>query len=169
MRCLYDQLPNSYLDFAGMAEKKYNPEKEDTTSVRSSSNENSTHPNSQMKLQSRPINDFPANVRPPPATYNASSYIPKFTAQVVSSLLDDSFKPNYEELKDKPMPFMLPPQWEGPVDYQTIPGAGAIHSGQEEISTWDSESEHTDLEQAEVVHVEHISSSEQLKVRICRK
>ena len=152
-----------------MAEKKYNQEKEHTMSVRNSNNENSAHPNSQMKLQSGPINHFPATVRPPPAVYNTNSYIPKYTAQTVGSLMYDTFKLNYEELKDKPMPFMLPPQWEGPVDYQTMPGAGAMHSGQEDISTSDSESEHTGLEQAEVVHVEHISSSEQLKVRICRE
>ena len=151
-----------------MAEKKYNPEKEYTMFVRSSNNENSARPNTQMKLQSRPINDFPATVRPPPAVYNTSSYIPKFTAQVVSSLMDDIFKLNYEELKrDKPMPFMLPPQWEGPVDYQAMARDGAIHRGQEDISTSDSESKctvHTGLEEVGVV--KHISSSENLKVRM---
>ena len=150
-----------------MAEKKYNPEKEHTMSVRSSNNENSAHSNSQIKLQSGPISDLPATVRPPPAVYNTSSCIPKFTAQVVSSLMYDTFKLNYEELKDKPMPFMSPPQWERPVDYQTMAGAEAIHSGQEDISTSDSESKctvHTGLE--EVAYVEHISSSENLKVRM---
>ena len=108
--------------------KQYNTEKEHTMSVRSSNNENSTYPNSQMKLQSRLINDFPATVKPPPAVYNTSSYIPKFTAQVVSSLMDDTFKLNYEEFKrDEPMPFTLPPQWERPVDYQTMAGDGTVH------------------------------------------
>ena len=146
--------------------EKYNPEKEHTTSVRSSNTENSAHPNSPMQLQSRAINDFPATVRPPPAEYNTSNYIPKFTAQVVSSLMDDNFKLNYEELKDKPIPFMLPPQWERPVDYQTMATRdGAIHSGQEDISTSDSESDHTGLEEVGIVYVQHISSSENLKVR----
>ena len=127
-----------------MAEKKYNTEKEHTMSVRNFNNENSTHPNSQMKLQSRPTNDFPATVRPPPAVYNTSSYIPKFAPQVVSSLMYDSFKLNYKELKrNEPMPFMLPTQWERPVDYQTIAEDGATHCGQEDISMSDSASEHT--------------------------
>ena len=81
--------------------------------------------------------------------------------------MDDTFKLNYEELKrDEPMPFMLPPQWEGTVDYQTMAGAEAIHSGQEDISTSDPESEHTDLEEVGVVYMQHISSSENLKVRM---
>ena len=84
------------------------------------------------------------------------------------ALNDDTFKLKYEELKrDKPMPFTLPPQWEGPVDYQTMARDGAIHSGQEDISTSDSESEHTvhaGLEEVGVVYVEHFSSSENLKV-----
>ena len=136
-------------------EKKYNPEKEHTMSVRRS------------KLQSRPINDFPATVRPPLAEYNTSSYISKFTAQTVG----DTFKLNYEELKDKPVPFMLPPQWEGPVDYQTMAKDGAIHSGQEDISMSDSESDrtkHACLEEAGIVYMDHISKSENLKVRMCR-
>ena len=139
--------------------KKCNPDKEHM-SVRSSNNENSSHPNSQMKLQSRPT------MRPSPAVYNTNSYIPKFTTQTVGSLMDDTFKLNYEELKNKPMPFMLPPQWERPLDYQKMAGDGAIHSGQEEISTSDSESEHTNLEEVGVVCVKHISSSENLKVRM---
>ena len=151
-----------------MAEKKCNPEKEHTMSVRSSNNENSVHPNSQMKLQSRPVNDFPATVRPPPIAYNTSNNIPKFNAQVVSSLMDDTLKLNYEEFKrDEPMPFTLPPQWERPVDYQTMAGDGTVHSGQEDISTSDSESECTTnagLEEVGVVYAEHISSSENLKV-----
>ena len=40
--------------------------------------------------------------------------------QLAPFCMDDSFKLNYEELKDKPLPFMLPPQWERPVDYQTM-------------------------------------------------
>ena len=140
-------------------------------SLRSSNNENFAHPNSQMKLQSRPINHLPATVRPPPAMCNASSYIPKFTTQTVGSLMDDNFKLNYEELKrDKPTPFMLPPQWERPVDYQTMAGDGTVHSGHEDISTSDSGNEctvHTGLEDVGVIHVQHISSnSENLKVGI---
>ena len=155
---------------ASKPEQKFNPGKEHTRCVRSSSNENSSHLYSLLEFRSRltdDLTDNKATVKPP------GTCVPKHNAQVVTnetfSLMDDTFKLNYEELKDKPMPFMfnLPPQWEGPVDYQTMAGYGALHSGQEDISTSNSDSTSTiSLEhfQAGAIYLEHISRSEQLKV-----
>ena len=96
--------------------------------------------------------------------YNASTCIPKHNVQVVTnetfSLMDDTFKLNYEELKNKPMPFMLPPQW---TSYQTM--AGDESNQLEHISTSESDTTSTvGLEQA--VGVECIGI-EQLKVSMC--
>ena len=151
---------------ASKPEQKFNPEKSHTRSVRSYSNKHSAHLYSQLEFQSRLTDDLTDNratVEPP------GTCVPKYNVQVVTTetLMDDTFKLNYEELKDKPMPFMLPPQWEGPVDYQTMAGDGALHSGQEGISTSNSDSTSTiGLEhfQAGAIHLEHISRSEQLKV-----
>ena len=65
----------------------------------------------------------------------------------------------YEELKDKLMPCMLFPQWEGPVDYKTMAGDGVALNCQEDIST--SESDSTSMEQAECI------GTEQLQVSMC--
>ena len=65
----------------------------------------------------------------------------------------------YEELKDKLMPFTLPPQWVGPVDYQTMAGDGVALNCQEDIST--AESDSTSMEQAECI------GTEQLQVSMC--
>ena len=146
-------------------EQKINPRKEHARSVRSYSSENSSYPYSQSEFQSRLTDDNRATVKPP------GICAPRHNVQVVTnetfSLMDDTFELNYEELKDKPMPFMLPPQWERPVDYQTMTGDGALHSGQEDISTSKSDSTSTiGLEhlQAGAIPLEHISRSEQLKV-----
>ena len=99
--------------------------------------------------------------------YNAGTCVPKHNVQVVTnetfSLMDDTFKPNYEELKNKPMPFMLPPQW---TSYQTMVGDGVVQSSQlEDISISENDTSSTvGLEQA--VGVEYIGI-EQLKVSMC--
>ena len=150
-------------------EQKINPEKEHTRSVRSSSNENSAHPYSQLEFPSRltdGLTDNKATVKSPDV-YNASTCVPKHNVQVVTnetfSLMDDTFKPNYAELTNKPMPFMLPPQW---TSYQTMAGDGVVQSSQlEDISTSESDTTSTiGLEQA--ASVERIGI-EQLKVSMC--
>ena len=153
---------------ASKLKQKFNPEKNHTRSVRSYSNENSSHPYSLLEFPSRLTDDLTDNRA---TVKSPGTCVPQHNAQVVTnetfSLMDDTFKPNYEQLKDKPMPFMLPPQWEGPVDYQTMAGYGALHSGQEDISTSNSDSTSTiGLEhfQAGAINLEHISRSEQLKV-----
>ena len=40
---------------------------------------------------------------------------------------------NYEELEDRMKTFKLPPQWEGPVDYQSMAEAGFVYTGQEDL------------------------------------
>ena len=42
-------------------------------------------------------------------------------------------KLNYEELKDRMKTFTLPPQWDGPVDYQSMAEAGFVYTGQEDL------------------------------------
>ena len=42
-------------------------------------------------------------------------------------------KLNYEELEDRMKTFKLPPQWEGPVDYQSMAEAGFVYTGQEDL------------------------------------
>jgi len=42
-------------------------------------------------------------------------------------------KLNYEELMDRLKTFKLPPQWEGPVDHQSMAEAGFVYSGQEDL------------------------------------
>ena len=41
-------------------------------------------------------------------------------------------KLNYEELENR-MKFKLPPQWDGPVDYQSMAEAGFVYTGQEDL------------------------------------
>ena len=42
-------------------------------------------------------------------------------------------KLNYEELEDRMKTFTLPPQWDGPVDYQSMAEAGFVYNGQEDL------------------------------------
>ena len=42
-------------------------------------------------------------------------------------------KLNYEELEDRMKTFNLPPQWNGPVDYQSMAEAGYVYTGQEDL------------------------------------
>ena len=42
-------------------------------------------------------------------------------------------KLNYEELEDRKKTFKLPPQWDGPVDYQSMAEAGFVYTGQEDL------------------------------------
>ena len=42
-------------------------------------------------------------------------------------------KLNYEELEDRMKTFKLPPQWDGPVDYQSMAEAGFVYTGQEDL------------------------------------
>ena len=42
-------------------------------------------------------------------------------------------KLNYEELEDRMKTFTLPPQWDGPVDYQSMAEAGFVYTGQEDL------------------------------------
>ena len=42
-------------------------------------------------------------------------------------------KLNYEELEDRVKTFTLPPQWDGPVDYQSMAEAGFVYTGQEDL------------------------------------
>ena len=42
-------------------------------------------------------------------------------------------KLNYEKLEDRMKTFKLPPQWEGPVDYQSMAEAGFVYIGQEDL------------------------------------
>ena len=42
-------------------------------------------------------------------------------------------KLNYEELGDRMKTFELPPQWEGPLDYQSMAEAGFVYTGQEDL------------------------------------
>ena len=39
----------------------------------------------------------------------------------------------YAELEDRLKTFKLPPQWEGPVDYQSMAEAGFVYTGQEDL------------------------------------
>ena len=67
------------------------------------------------------------------------------TAQVVTS---EKYKLNYEELKDRPTTF------EEPLNYQTMAGDDIIQSGQEYVSTSESDSISTNgLEQDGVIYV----------------
>ena len=129
----------------------------------SSSNENSAHLDSQLEFPSRLTDDLTDNRATVKShdVYNASTCVPKHNVQVVTnetfSLMDDTFKLNYEELKNKPMPFMLPPQW---TSYQTMAGDGVVQSSQmEDIST--SESDTTSIVGVECIGIE------QLKVSMC--
>ena len=147
-------------------EQKINPEKNHTRSVRSSNNKHSTNPYSQLEFPLKQTDDFTVNRATVKSSdvYNASTCVPKHNVQVVTnksfSLMDDTFKLNYEELKNKPMPFMLPPQW---TSYQTMVGDGAVQL--EDISTSESDTTSTvGLEQAAGVECIGI---EQLKVSMC--
>ena len=42
-------------------------------------------------------------------------------------------KLNYEELEDRMKTFKLPPQWDGPVEYQLMAEAGFVYTGQEDL------------------------------------
>ena len=42
-------------------------------------------------------------------------------------------KLNYDELEDRMKTFKLPPQWEGPLDYQSMAEAGFVYTGQEDL------------------------------------
>ena len=42
-------------------------------------------------------------------------------------------KLNYEELEDRVKTFKLPPQWDGPVDYESMAEAGFVYTGQEDL------------------------------------
>ena len=42
-------------------------------------------------------------------------------------------KLNYQELEDRMKTFKLPPQWEGPLDYQSMAEAGFVYTGQEDL------------------------------------
>ena len=119
-----------------------------------------------MEFQSKLTDDFPDNkgtVRPPDAC-NANTCVPKHNVQVVTNKnfsLTSGFKLIYEELKDRPMTF------EGPLNYQTMARDGIVQSGQEYVSTSESDSINTNgLEQDGVIYVETTNCSEQLKVSI---
>ena len=123
-------------------EQKINPEKNHTRSVRSSSNKHSAHPYSQLEFSPKQTDTLTVNraTVKPPDVYNASTCVLKHNVQVVTnetfSLMDNNFKPNCEEFKNKPMPFMLPPQW---TSYQTMVGDEVVQSSQmEDISTSES-------------------------------
>ena len=42
-------------------------------------------------------------------------------------------KLNYEDLEDRMKTFKLPPQWDGPVEYQSMAEAGFVYTGQEDL------------------------------------
>ena len=42
-------------------------------------------------------------------------------------------KLSYEEFEDRMKTFKLPPQWEGPLDYQSMAEAGFVYTGQEDL------------------------------------
>ena len=42
-------------------------------------------------------------------------------------------KLNYDEVEDRMKTFKLPPQWEGPLDYQSMAEAGFVYTGQEDL------------------------------------
>ena len=42
-------------------------------------------------------------------------------------------KLNYEKLEDRMKTFNIPPQWDGPVDYQSMAEAGFVYTGQEDL------------------------------------
>ena len=42
-------------------------------------------------------------------------------------------KLNYDELEDRMKTFKLPPQWEGPLDYQSMAEAGFVYTGQDDL------------------------------------
>ena len=44
-----------------------------------------------------------------------------------------SRKLSYEKLQDRMKTFKLPPQWEGPLDYQSMAEAGFVYTGQEDL------------------------------------
>ena len=77
------------------------------------------------------------------------------TAQVVTS---EKYKLNYKELKDRPMTF------EEPLNYQTMAGDDIIQCGQEFVSTESDSISTNGLEQYGIICVETIYYSEQLKV-----
>ena len=54
-------------------------------------------------------------------------------AQVHSADPAKGRKLNYEELEDRTKTFKLPPQWEGPLDYQSMAEAGFVYTGQEDL------------------------------------
>ena len=58
---------------------------------------------------------------------------PKPVAQVLVADPAKGRKLNYEELEDRMKTFKLPPQWEGPVDYQSMAEAGFVYTGQEDL------------------------------------
>ena len=102
--------------------------KESEKSVGSCSTENSAPASSQMRYQSRPMDELPddnrVTVGVPGGAYNASQYPPNNAAKVASSetfsLLDDDFSADAKELSDRrPMAFMPPPQLQWP-DYHTL-------------------------------------------------
>ena len=108
--------------------------KESEKSVGSCSTENSAPASSQMRYQSRSMDELTSElpddnrvtVGVPGGAYNASQYPPRNAAKVASSetfsLLDDDFSAdaNYKELSDRrPMAFMPPPQLQWP-DYHTL-------------------------------------------------
>ena len=120
-----------------------------------------------MEFRSRLTDDFPDNraTVKPPDVYDTSTFVPKHITQVVASenfnLIDD-FKLNYEELKDVPMTF------EEPLNYQTMARSGIVQSGQEDVSTSENDNTSTiSLEQDGVIYMEVINCSEQLKVSMC--
>ena len=58
---------------------------------------------------------------------------PNTVAQVFIADPAKGRKLNYEELEDRMKTFKLPPQWEGPVDYQSMAEAGFVYTGQEDL------------------------------------
>ena len=58
---------------------------------------------------------------------------PNTVAQVFIADPAKGRKLNYEELDDRMKTFELPPQWEGPVDYQSMAEAGSVYTGQEDL------------------------------------
>ena len=58
---------------------------------------------------------------------------PNTVAQVLVADPAKGRKLNYEELEDRMKTFKLPPQWDGPVDYQSMAEAGFVYTGQEDL------------------------------------
>ena len=44
-----------------------------------------------------------------------------------------NLKQSDKELEDRMKTFTLPPQWDGPVDYQSMAEAGFVYTGQEDL------------------------------------